>query len=391
MDILERLKGKLIRVEYGEKEIFILGTAHVSKESVREVRETIKEIKPDTVCVELCESRYESMFNEDKWKNMDIVKVVKQNKAFYLLMQLILSSFYKKIGDKLGVRPGADMIEAVCAAQEIGAQVVLADRDVNITLKRVWGYLGFLKKMKLIALLISSIFSTEEITEQDIEKLRQKDQLEIALEEVASSLPEVKQRLLDERDIYLAEKIKSAQGKKILAVVGYGHVNGIVSNIPKENDLSPLERVPQKGKIGQFLKWLIPILILGLLVYGFIKGGKDLSLESISLWIGINGSLSALGVALALAHPLTIISAFLAAPITSLNPMVAAGWVAGLVQAWVRKPKVQDIEELPNAILSVKGFWTNPVTKILLVVAFANIGSSIGTFLAGSMIASKLF
>lgn len=391
MDILEKLKGKLIRVEYGEKDIFILGTAHVSKESVREVRETIKEIKPDTVCVELCEARYESMFNEDKWKNMDIVKVVKQNKAFYLLMQLILSSFYKKIGDRLGVRPGADMIEAVCAAQEIGAQVVLADRDVNITLKRVWGYLGFLKKMKLIALLISSIFSTEEITEQDIEKLRQKDQLEIALEEVASSLPEVKQRLLDERDIYLAEKIKSAQGKKILAVVGYGHVNGIVSNIPKENDLSPLERVPQKGKIGQFLKWLIPILILGLLIYGFIKGGKDLSLESISLWIGINGSLSALGVAFALAHPLTIISAFLAAPITSLNPMVAAGWVAGLVQAWVRKPKVQDIEELPNAILSVKGFWTNPVTKILLVVAFANIGSSIGTFLAGTMIASKLF
>jgi len=391
MDILERLKGKLVRVEYGEKEIYILGTAHVSKDSVREVRETINEIKPDTVCVELCEARYESIFNEDKWKNMDIVKVVKEQRAFYLLMQLILSSFYKKIGDKLGVRPGADMIEAVHAAREINAQVILADRDVNITLKRVWGYLGFLKKMKLIALMISSIFSTEEITEEDIEKLRQKDQLEIALEEVASSLPEVKLRLLDERDIYLAEKIKSAQGKKILAVVGYGHVNGIVSNIPKENDLESLETLPPKGKIGQFLKWLIPILIIGLLVYGFIKGGRELSLESISLWIGINGSLSALGVALALAHPLTIISAFLAAPITSLNPMVAAGWVAGLVQAWVRKPKVQDIEELPNAILSVKGFWTNPVTKILLVVAFANIGSSIGTFLAGSMIASKLF
>ena len=391
MDILERLKGKLVRVEYGEKEIYILGTAHVSKDSVREVREAINEIRPDTVCVELCEARYESMFNEDKWKNMDIVKVVKQNKAFYLLMQLILSSFYKKIGDKLGVRPGADMIEAVYAAREIGAEIVLADRDVNITLKRVWGYLGFFKKIKLIGLMVSSIFSTEEITEQDIEKLRQKDQLEIALEEVASSLPEVKQRLLDERDIYLAEKIKSAPGKKIVAVVGYGHVKGIVSNIPKENDLTPLETVPKKGKIAQFLKWLIPILIIGLLIYGFIKGGKDLSIESISLWIGINGTLSALGVALALAHPITIVSAFLAAPITSLNPMVAAGWVAGLVQAWVRKPKVQDIEELPHAILSVKGFWTNPVTKILLVVAFANIGSSIGTFLAGSMIASRLF
>ncbi|GAB6887326.1 TraB/GumN family protein [Desulfothermus okinawensis JCM 13304] len=391
MDILERLDGKLVKVDYQEKEIFILGTAHVSRDSVREVREVISEIRPESVCVELCESRYESIFNEDKWKDMDIVKVIKQNKAFYLLMQLVLSSFYKKIGEKLGVRPGADMIEAVEAAKEIGAQVVLADRDVNVTLKRVWGYLSFLKKMKLLGLMLSSVFSTDDISEEDIEKLRQKDQLEIALEEVARSLPEVKQRLIDERDVYLAEKIKSAPGKRIVAVVGYGHVNGIVSNIHKQNDITPLETIPKKGKIVQFLKWLIPLLIIGLLTYGFIKGGKEFSYESISIWVGVNGTLSALGVALALAHPLTIVSAFLAAPITSLNPMIAAGWVAGLVQAWVRKPRVHDIEELPTAITSVKGFWTNPVTKILLVVAFANIGSSIGTFLAGSMIASKLF
>jgi len=388
--MVRNIEDKLIHITLDDKEIYILGTAHVSKESVEEVREVINSIKPDSVCVELCESRYESMFNEEKWKNMDIVRVVKENKVLYLLMQLILSSFYKKIGDKLGVRPGADMIEAVNAARDVGAEVILADRDVNITLKRVWGYLGFFKKMKLFGLLFSGIFSNEDITSEDIEKLRQKGELEVALEEIAKALPEVKEKLIDERDIFLAEKIKSAPGKKIVAVVGYGHLKGIVKNISKDHDLTPLLEIPKKSKFLSMLKWLIPIFILGLIGYGFVKGGKDLSLESISIWIGVNGVLSALGVTLALGHPLTIISAFFAAPITSLNPMIAAGWVAGLVQAWIRKPKVSDIENLPQAIISVKGFWQNPVTKILLVVVFANIGSSIGTFLAGSWIVERV-
>lgn len=391
MSETQYIKENLAHVKLGNKNIYILGTAHVSKESVKQVKETIEEIRPDSVCVELCKSRYDSIFDEKKWKDMDIVKVIKENKAFYLLMQLMLSSFYKKIGDKLGVQPGADMIEGVRAAQDIGAEVVLADRDVNITLKRVWGYLSFWKKLKLIYLIFSGIFSSENITEEDIEKLKQSDQLEVALEEVAKHLPEVKKRLIDERDIYLAEKIKSAPGEKIVAVVGAGHVRGILEYILKDNDLSQLTILPPKGKMVQLIKWSIPILIIGLLVYGFIKGGKEFSIESISLWVGINGTLSALGAALAFAHPITILSAFLAAPITSLNPMIAAGWVAGLVQAWIRKPKVSDIEKLPEAILSMRGFWTNPVTKILLVVALANLGSAIGTFLAGSLIASKLF
>ncbi len=384
------LKDKVVYKKLDDKDIYIVGTAHVSKDSVRDVREVINTIRPDSVCVELCNARYESMFNEQKWKDMDIVKVIKENKALYLLIQLVLSSFYKKIGDMLGVRPGADMIEAVEAAREVGAQVVLADRDVNVTLRRVWGSLGFFKKMKLLGILLGSVFSDEEITSDDIEKLKQKDQLEIALEEVSKSLPEVKAKLIDERDIFLAEKIKSAPGKKIVAVVGAGHVNGIVKNLSKENDIDSLMELPKKGKLVTILKWIIPILIIGLIVYGFIKGGRELSIESISIWVGVNGILSALGVALALGHPITILAAFFAAPLTSLNPMIAAGWVAGLVQAWIRKPKVSDIEELPQAIGSVKGFWTNPVTKILLVVVFANIGSSIGTFLAGGWIAKNI-
>ena len=384
------LKDKVVYKKLDDKDIYIVGTAHVSKDSVRDVREVINTIRPDSVCVELCNARYESMFNEQKWKDMDIVKVIKENKALYLLIQLVLSSFYKKIGDMLGVRPGADMIEAVEAAGEVCAQVVLADRDVNVTLRRVWGSLGFFKKMKLLGILLGSVFSDEEITSDDIEKLKQKDQLEIALEEVSKSLPEVKAKLIDERDIFLAEKIKSAPGKKIVAVVGAGHVNGIVKNLSKENDIDSLMELPKKGKLVTILKWIIPILIIGLIVYGFIKGGRELSIESISIWVGVNGILSALGVALALGHPITILAAFFAAPLTSLNPMIAAGWVAGLVQAWIRKPKVSDIEELPQAIGSVKGFWTNPVTKILLVVVFANIGSSIGTFLAGGWIAKNI-
>ncbi len=390
MKILKE-KDNFVHILLGEKHIYLLGTAHVSQKSVQEVRCLIKEVKPDSVCIELCQSRWDSLFNEDRWKNMDIVEVIKKNRSFFLLMQLVLSSFYKRIGDRLGVRPGEDMIEASICAQEIGAEVVLADRDVNITLKRVWRYLSFWHKMKLLKEMLIGIFSAEEISEQDIEKLKDRDQFEIVLEEIASSLPEVKERLIDERDKYLAHKIKYAPGEKVVAVVGYGHLRGIIENISKDYEIAHLLEVPPPSPMSRFFKWIIPGAVVALITYGFFKGGASLSLQSIGIWIGVNGFLSALGVILAMGHPLAVFSAFVAAPITSLNPMIAAGWVAGLVQAWVKKPTVRDFERLPEDILSLKGFWSNPISKVLLVVALANIGSSLGTFLAGGWIASRIF
>ena len=195
-------------------------------------------------------------------------------------------------------------------------------------------------------------------------------------------MPVVKAILIDERDQYLCEKIRSAPGEKIVAVVGAGHVPGIKKYWERNIDLNELETLPSKGAFAGILKWLLPGAILLLIAAGFYLGGKDAGTGMLTWWVLANGILAGLGAVIALAHPLTVVSSVLAAPLTSLNPMIAAGWVSGLVEAFARKPKVRDFETLPQDILSVKGFWKNKVTKILLVVVFTNLGSSIGTFVA---------
>ena len=386
----DSLPESVTAVDLGEKTIYLVGTAHVSHQSVADVRTVMETIEPDTVCVELCPSRHKAIVQPENWKQMDIFKIVKEHKALFVLVQLIMSSFYRKIGKKLGIMPGAEMVESIQQAERLGAELVLADRDVNITLKRVWGYLSFWQKLKLIVQLIWSSFESDELDEQTIEELKAKDQLEVIMEEMAQSFPGVKQRLIDERDLYLAHTIQEAPGRSVVAVVGAGHVKGILDALGKPIDVAPLLTLPPRSKLPLVLKWLIPLLIVLLLTIGFFKGGTQHSIESISIWILVNGVFSALGVSLALAHPLTILSAFVAAPLTSLNPTIAAGWVSGLVQAWVKKPKVADLESLPQALGSIRLFWLNPVCRILLVVLLANLGSSFGTFVAGSWIAARL-
>ncbi len=379
------------RLNIQGKEIYLLGTAHVSQKSVQDVREVIETLRPDTVAIELCPSRYQALLNKDAWKKMNIFRVIREGKALFLLMQLIMTSFYKKIGEKFGIQPGAEMLEGINQAQRHGAEIVLADREVNITLQRVWGYLSWWQKMKMILQLIAGLFARESIEEEDIEELKNKDQLEVVMETVAKRFPEVKKRLIDERDVYLAQKIREAPGSSIVAVIGAGHVSGIMDHIQRDNDLTPFLTTPPRSNLLFLLKWFIPLVIIGLIVFGFFQGGAEHSIESISIWVLVNGVFSALAVSLALAHPLTIISAFVAAPLTSLNPTIAAGWVTGIVQAWIKKPTVADLEKLPQAVMSFKGFWQNPLCRILLVVVLANIGSSLGTFVAGSWIASRFF
>jgi len=392
MEISEiTLPARVRKVRVDGKEVYLVGTAHVSKESVEDVRTTVEAVQPATVCVELCEARHKAIVQREAWKQMDIFKVLREKKALFLLAQLIMSSFYRRLGDQLGVQPGAEMIEGIRQAEIHGAELVLADRDIQVTLKRVWGYLGFWNKLKMIVHLVGSLFITEKVNAEMIEEMKKGDQLENVLKDFAEAFPEVKKRLLDERDIYLAQKIRHAPGEKIVAVIGAAHVPGIEDHIGQDESLDPLLETPPKSVAPTLLKWGIPLLIVFLLVFGFLKGGTTHSMESIYIWFLVNGILSALGAAAAFAHPLTIASAFFGAPLTSLNPMIAAGWVAGMVQAWVKKPTVTDLEDLPNAISTVKGFWTNPVSRILLVVVLANVGSSLGTFIAGGWIAMRTF
>ncbi len=372
------------------KEIYLVGTAHISAQSVEDVKNTIAEIHPQSVCIELCEQRYQTIMNKESWKNTDIFKILKEGKAVFFLAQLVMSSFYRRLGQQFGIQPGAEMIEAARCAKEIGANIILADRNVEITLRRVWGYLGFWSKIKLLSQLMLGVFVGDEKLEPEmIEKLKQQDQLQVAMQALADGFPEIKKRLIDERDIFLAQKIRNATGPKIVAVVGAGHISGIKEHIQKEHDLSPLTELPPPSKWKTIIPWSIPLLLLLFLILGFKQGGLENSLTSVGIWIVITGGLSALGTLLALGHPLSILVAFLAAPITTLHPMLAAGWFAGIVEAWVHRPTVADFENLSDAINSWKGFWRNPVTKILLVVALSNLGSALGMFISSAWIATR--
>ncbi len=370
------------RLVFEDKEVILVGTAHVSRESARLAVQVIETEKPDTVCVELCESRYQTISQKELWRDMDIVKVIKEKKSFLLLSNLLLASLQKRIAKNFDIKPGEEMIKAIEAGKAVGASIHLADRDIRITLLKTWRVMGLWSKLKLLFQFLLSFGQIEDISEEDIEKMKQEDVLQSLLADVGKSLPVLKDILIDERDLYLTHKIRTAPGKKIVAVVGAGHVPGIKNNWNTDIEFEALKQIPPKGRTSVILKWLIPVAIMILIIAGFYQGGFHAGKDMITWWVLANGILAGLGAVIALAHPLTILSSILAAPLTSLNPMIAAGWVSGLVEAFSRKPKVRDFENLPEDILSIRGFWKNKVTRILLVVVFTNLGSSIGTFVA---------
>jgi pheromone shutdown-related protein TraB len=385
---LQQLPQGVEIIQLDGKEIYLVGTAHLSKQSVDDVRAVIQTVKPNSVCVELCQPRYNTMTDRETWKKMDIFKVIRDKKAMFLLAQLILSSFYRKLGEKLGIQPGAEMLEAIHQAKESNAQLVLADREIEITLKRVWGYLGLWNKMKMLTGIVMSLFVGEKIDENMIEQLKQGDQLEIALAEFTQKFPEVKRRLIDERDIFLSQKIRLAAGPKVVAVVGAGHIAGIKKNITTEQPLDNLLLIPPKSVWTDIIKWAMPAAFVALFVVGFFIGLKHV-VESLLIYILVTGSAAAIGAILAFGHPLSILTAFVVAPVMTLHPFLATGWFAGLTEAYIRKPTVADFEELPNAIATFKGFWKNHVTRILLVVVFSNLGAMLGFWIAFGWICKK--
>jgi len=370
------------RITTDGREIILVGTAHISRDSADLVEKVIEEERPDTVCVELCQSRYDAIMQKTDWEELDILKIIRQKQTSLLLSQLIMVSFQKKLAEKFNINPGEEMIRAINKAEETGARIVLADRDIRTTLKRTWRTMRFFRKLRFIFELISSIFINEDISEEDIEKLKERDALELALQTFGKELPEIKATLIDERDRFLARSIDDASGDKIVAVVGAGHVPGILKNLGRDTDLSALGEVPPKGVVGRCIGWGISFAVIGIIVAGFFHSGSEASLNMIKWWFLVNGTLAGLGALAVLAHPLTILASVAAAPLTSINPMIAAGWVAGLTEAALKRPQVKDFMDLKTDIASVRGFWHNKITRILLLIVFVNIGSSIGTFLA---------
>ncbi|MBM4236071.1 MAG: TraB/GumN family protein [Firmicutes bacterium] len=376
------------RLDLEGREIILIGTAHISKVSVEEVKALIEAEKPDTVCIELCQARYQAITEADRWKNTDIAKIIRERKAPLLLANLIMSSYQKKLAKKFGIQPGQEMKQAIASAEAIGAEICLADRDLQVTMLRLWRSTGFWGKLKILFQFMLGIFMDEELTEEDMEKMKSKDMLSAALEELSTAFPQIKSIVIDERDQYLAQKIKSAPGEKIVAVLGAGHIPGITEEIHRDHNLTELTEVAPAPKINKIIGWSIPVLIIALIILTF-SVDQTTGTEQILTWILWNGSLSLLGAIVALSHPLSMLTAFLAAPISSLSPLMAAGWFAGLTEALVRKPSVSDFENLAEDIHTVSGFWRNKVTRILLVVVFVNLGSTAGTIIGGAEVVSR--
>lgn len=373
----------ITKLNLNGKEVILVGTAHVSKHSAEQVKEVIDTEQPDSVCIELDDQRFKSIREGNKWKEMDIFQVIRDKKATLLLMNLAISSFQNRMAKQFGISPGQEMIQGIESAEEIGAELVLADRDIQITFSRIWGNIGLKGKAVLLTQVIASIFSNETISEEDLEEMKSQDMINAMLHELTDAFPKLKRPLIDERDQYLAQKIKDAPGEKVVAVLGAAHVPGITKEIKKEHNLERLSEKPPKSKVPKVIGWSIPIFILGIIAYTFFSNPAAGWQQTIS-WVLWNGSFSAIGAAAAFAHPLAIVTAFVAAPITSLNPLIAAGWFAGFVQAYVRRPHVSDFESLSEDVFHIKGFWNNKVTRVLLVIVLANIGSSIGTFIGGA-------
>ena len=378
----------VLKLNYQDKELYLVKTAHVSKDSVEDVTRCVDEINPDAICIELDEQRYDRLRNPDKWRETDIIEVIKKKQVGMLLVNTILASFQRRMAKSLGSNTGGEMMEGIRLSDERNIPLVLADRPIKTTFSRIWNELDTKERFKMLTAIIESIFSDEEITEEDLAKLKEADALEAALGEISGQFPTIKRVLVDERDQYLCEKIRTAPGKKIVAIIGAAHSLGIEKYLNSEIDLEELNKVNKKKGISTYIKYAIPIIII-LLIGLTIFRNKDVGLSQIRSWIIWNGGMSALGVALALGHPLSILTALIMAPITSLNPLLASGWFAGLVEAHLRKPKVKDFEDLAEDTADIKGFWKNGITRTLLVVVFANLFSSIGTFISGIDIVRK--
>ena len=369
-----------------DREIILIGTAHISQESVNTVVNTIDQFMPDAVCVELDHQRYQSLINQKGWESLDLKDVIKKKQLPFLLANLALSSYQKRMGLQTGVKPGAELAAAAQTAEERGMEVELVDRNIRTTLLRVWRKTGLWNKMKVMAALLGSIFEKQELDEAELAKLRESDTLSSMLDEMGKLLPSVKQILVDERDVHMAYHIRNAPGDKILAVVGAAHMPGIIKHLQGDEiapeTIAEISTIPAKTTFSKAIPWLIPSIVVALFIGGFFFGSRDQLANAATAWVLANGVLSAIGALLAWGHPFTIVSAFVAAPLTSLNPTIGAGFVTGFVQALVAPPTVRDMEHVGDDLITLKGWWHNRLARVLLVFLFSSIGSAVGTFVA---------
>ncbi|MCH7771820.1 MAG: TraB/GumN family protein [Bacteroidetes bacterium] len=370
-------------VEKNGREFIIVGTAHISRQSADLVKEVIIREMPDTVCIELDEKRYKALSEKNRWENLDLKTIIKEKQLSTLLMNLVLASYQKKLGEKLGVTPGTELLEAANTAKELNLPIELCDREVRITLRRSWNSMSLWQKLKFLTGGLAGLFEKQELTEEKLAELRSKDVLSEMMEELGKAMPVLKRVLIDERDTYLAEKMKRAEGKKIVAVVGAGHVKGIINHLENDInvDLSEIEEIPKSAPVVKIIGWGIPAIIIASITYiGYSKGLTEAG-DNALFWFLANGIPSAIGALIALAHPYTIIASFLAAPFTSLTPVIGAGYVAAFVQVYFQPPVVKEFKSVMTDFNKPKKWWKNKLLKVFLVFILASLGSVLGTYI----------
>lgn len=378
------------------QEIVLIGTAHVSKNSAEEVRATIEAEMPDRICIELDDTRMKSKTEQNAYENMDIKKILKEGKGFFLLANTALAGFQKRMGAQTGTKPGEEILAAAEISKEKEIPLSLCDREIQTTFKRAWKKSSLWNKCKLLATLITAAFSNEKITEEELEMLKKEDTLGQMMNEMAKELPTVKEVLIDERDQYLGISIFNAPGQKKVAVIGAGHTNGVIKTIEKceqktnTKKLEDLTEIPPSKPIGKIVSYLIPIALIGIMIYGAVANGWQEGLTLFLYWILCCCASTLVGCILALAHPLNTISCVITAPFFALNPVLGVGMLGGILEATFRKPKVKDFETMADCAGTFTGWYKNKILHALVVFFLSSLGSSLGTLVAFPLLLGKL-
>jgi pheromone shutdown-related protein TraB len=375
------------------REFILVGTAHVSKSSADLVRRVILAEKPERVAVELDAQRYQALTEQHRWESLDIKEIIRKKQLATLLVNLLLAAYQKRMGLKLGVLPGTELLEAVRAAEENGIPVTLADRDVRVTLRRAFRSMSLWRKSLLISALIASLFEDKELTDEQIQELLQRDVLSELMKDLGEAMPELKKVLIDERDLFLAHKIREAPGKRVLAVVGAGHLEGIRKALLeyREVDLAELNRIPPVSPVWKWVGWSLPVGIIGAIAYIGWTEGPAAAGNNALFWILASGVPCALGALLAFAHPLTVLAAFVSAPITTLSPVLGAGYVTAFVQAFMRPPRVREFQTVASDVTQLKRWWESRLLRVFLAFLLPTLGASLGMIFGSVEIFGNLF